>query len=77
MLRIISPGKTAGPIGLKFFVDIHGWPGVLQTKKNSNFFLRAMPGIHIKDFRFPAPPPALTKLYIARPRIYLRLFFSL
>ena len=20
-------GQTAGPIGLNFFVDIHGWPG--------------------------------------------------
>ena len=25
MLRI--GGQTAGPIGLKFFVDTHGWPG--------------------------------------------------
>ena len=25
MLRIA--GKTAGPIGLKFIVDTHGWPG--------------------------------------------------
>ena len=25
MLRIA--GQTAGPIGLKFFVDTHGWPG--------------------------------------------------
>ena len=25
MLRIA--GKTVGPIGLKFFVDTHGWPG--------------------------------------------------
>ena len=22
-------GQTAGPIGLKFFVDTHGWPGVI------------------------------------------------
>ena len=22
-------GQTAGPIGLKFFVDIYGWPGVV------------------------------------------------
>ena len=27
-------GQTAGPIGLKFVVDTHGWPGVLQAKKN-------------------------------------------
>ena len=25
MLRIA--GQTAGPIGLNFFVDTHGWPG--------------------------------------------------
>ena len=31
MLRKIGPGQTAGPIGLKFFVEIHGWPGVLQA----------------------------------------------
>jgi len=27
MLPIAS--QTAGPIGLKFFVDTHGWPGVV------------------------------------------------
>ena len=26
-------GQTAGPIGLKFVVDAHGWPGVLKAKK--------------------------------------------
>ena len=50
MLGIISPGKTAGPIGLKFFVDIHGWPGVLQTKKNSNFFFTGNAGHTYKGF---------------------------
>ena len=30
-------GQTAGPIGLNFFVDTHGWPG----EKN---FSRATPG---------------------------------
>ena len=26
-------GKSAGPIGLKFFVDTHGWPhGVIGKK---------------------------------------------
>ena len=25
-------GQTAGPIGLKFFGDTHGWPGVSQAK---------------------------------------------
>ena len=26
-------GQTAGPIGLKFFVDTHGWPGVIYISK--------------------------------------------
>ena len=30
-------GQMAGPIGLKFFVDTHGWPGV---KKIRNFFFQ-------------------------------------
>ena len=39
-------GQTAKPIGLKFFVDIQRWPGVLKAKKNfENFFFpRATPG---------------------------------
>ena len=36
MLRI--PGQTAGPIGLKFFVETHGWLGVLYAKKIENIF---------------------------------------
>ena len=31
-------GQTAGPNGLKFFVDTHGWPGVFYAKKNRNLF---------------------------------------
>ena len=31
MLRLA--GEMAGPIGLKFLLDTHGWPGVLQAKK--------------------------------------------
>ena len=32
-------GHTAGPIGLKFVVDTHGWPrGVIKAKKNRIFF---------------------------------------
>ena len=36
-------GQTAGPIGLKLFVDTHGWPGgdkakKIQKKFFSNFF---------------------------------------
>ena len=27
-------GQTAGPNGLNFFGDTHGWPGVSQAKKN-------------------------------------------
>ena len=41
-------GKSAGPIGLKFFVDTHGWPhGVIGKKSNffqTKFFPRATPG---------------------------------
>ena len=37
MLRIA--GQTAGPIGLKFVVDIYGWPGgVIGYKKFEIFF---------------------------------------
>ena len=32
-------GQTAGPIGLKFLVDTHGWPGGVSKEKNFlNFF---------------------------------------
>ena len=32
-------GQTGGPIGLKFFVNIHGWPGGGGYRlKKSNFF---------------------------------------
>ena len=32
-------GQTAGPIGLKFFVDTQGWPGsVIGYKKIEIFF---------------------------------------
>ena len=37
MLRIA--GQTVGPIGLKFFVDTHGWPGEVLC---FIFFPRAM-----------------------------------
>ena len=37
MLRIA--GQTAGPIGLKFFVDTHGWsPPRVKGKKFENLF---------------------------------------
>ena len=45
MLRIA--GQTAGPIGLNFFVDTHGYPGVLKAKKIDicfNFFSTANAG---------------------------------
>ena len=39
MLR--RAGQTAGPIGLKFFVDTHRWPGGVKGLKNSkNFVLK-------------------------------------
>ena len=34
-------GQTAGPIGLTFFVDTHGWPGgVKGNKKKSKIFFK-------------------------------------
>ena len=36
-------GQTAGPTGLKFFVDTHGWPGGcyrLKKIENKFFFVR-------------------------------------
>ena len=32
--------QTAGPNGLKFFVDTHGWPGSFRQKKIRNYFLQ-------------------------------------
>ena len=29
-------GQTAGPNRVKYFVDTHGWPGVLLAKQNRN-----------------------------------------
>ena len=38
-------GQTAGPNGLKFFVDTRGLPGgVIRLKKFEHFFPRATPG---------------------------------
>ena len=45
-------GQTAGPIGLKFCVDTHGWRECYRLEKIDNFFNffsnfffpRAMPG---------------------------------
>ena len=45
-------GKTAGPNGLKFFLDIHGWPGGCHRLKKIQYFFshplkktsRATPG---------------------------------
>ena len=31
-------GQTAGPIGLKFFVDTHGWPGGVKNTFKKNIF---------------------------------------
>ena len=30
-------GQTAGPIGLKFFVDTQGWPGGYRLNKIEHF----------------------------------------
>ena len=43
-------GQTAGPIGLTFFVDTHGWPGGVKGKiyfkKNlSNKFFYGEPAV--------------------------------
>ena len=32
-------GQTAGPNGLNFFVDTHGWPGGFKAKKFDFFFV--------------------------------------
>ena len=32
--------QTAGPIGLTFFVDTHGWPGSAVSFKNQIFFFQ-------------------------------------
>ena len=41
-------GKTAGPNGLKFFLDIHGWPGGCHRLKKFQYFfshpLKKLPG---------------------------------
>ena len=42
MLSIAS--QTAGPIGLKFFVDTHGWRGGDRQKKFEVYFPQATPG---------------------------------
>ena len=48
---LLISDQTAGPNGLKFFVDTHGWPGVLKAKEIQNIFTsflkkipRATPG---------------------------------
>ena len=33
-------GQTAGPIGLKFFVDTQGWPGGVIVKNRNYFFFK-------------------------------------
>ena len=32
--------QTAGPIGLKFFVDTQGWPGGVIVKNRNYFFFK-------------------------------------
>jgi len=41
MYMLRTAGQTAEPIGLKFFVDTHGWPGVvISLKKILNFIFQ-------------------------------------
>ena len=48
MLHIAGP--TAGPIGLTFFVDTHGWPGSVIGKNKLKFFQNSTPGSSASDF---------------------------
>ena len=44
-------GQTAGPIGLKFFVDTPGWPGGdIGYKKNKKICLKKK---NVRKFFFP------------------------
>ena len=49
-------GQTAGPNGLKFYVDTRGW-GVSKAKKNSNFFSNIF-------FSQATPGPSASNIYI-------------
>ena len=37
-------GQTAGPIGLKFFLDTQWWPGSVKGYKNSKFKQKSFQG---------------------------------
>ena len=60
-------GQTAGPIGLKFFVDTHGWPGVSQAKKIEIFFFP-------KLFFTRATPGPSAGMFIKMYNIYLHVY---
>ena len=49
-------GQTAGPIGLKFFVDTQGWPGGDIGFKKSNIFFSKIFFFKIFFFKFFFPP---------------------
>ena len=48
-----SAGQTAGPIGLKIFVDTHGWPGDVSKF----FFSKVFLNIFFQHFFFPRATP--------------------
>ena len=49
-------GQMAGPIGLKFFVGTHGWPGGdIDFKKIENIFFQIF---------FPRPTPDDSAIFI-------------
>ena len=56
MLRIA--GQTAGQIGLKFFVDTHGWPGgCYRLNKIENIFSQFFINIKFQILFFPRATP--------------------
>jgi len=62
MYMLRTAGQTAEPIGLKFFVDTHGWPGVvISLKKILNFIFQIFFHIFIlfqKIFPWATPGPS-------------------
>ena len=61
---LCKASQPAGPIGLKFFVDTHGWSGVLQNKKNrNNFFQNNFFFLFFKFFLLATPGHSASVLY--------------
>ena len=61
MLRIA--GQTAGPIGLKLFVNIYGWPGGCYRLKKSNFFSKIFKMFKKIFFPRATPGPSASNEY--------------